>query len=283
VNPRVERHVGPHERLETHRSADVDEPRERRRIVDQERRQRRHHVGAVQERQSLLHLEDQRWQPRRPERLPRRPAHAADHRVALADEARRDVGQWGKVAGCPHGPAAGHHRQDAVLETSHQPLDHHGTDAGVTAGQRRGEQQEHRASLLGPERVADSGRVRQDEIPLKGPTGLGGNCGVFELPDAGGDAVDHFAGPIEPFEGGTASLEPVHNLGAEPHGRGAAGHRDHVGHRECAAQSDHRRSAPRDRVNHIARQHTARPHDPSPGPARRPRVWRRSLAPAGTA
>jgi hypothetical protein len=120
LHPLVVRLVGPEQRLDAHRGGDVGHRDEQPDVVDGQREQHLHRLGAVDERQALLRREDQRLDAGLGQQLGRGPAPqvgvTAPAQPALADQRLRQVRELGEVAGRTDGALAGDHLQQVVLE-----------------------------------------------------------------------------------------------------------------------------------------------------------------------
>ncbi len=167
MNPRIERLVTSQRRIHTHCTR---HQRGGKNVVGQKQalqRQRRRHLGSIQQRQPLLGLQLQL----RNIQLP--PGSAGRHRLAGqpdgADtgQTATEMGQGGQIAGRAHGTLSRHIGNQPVIDGSQQLLDDLPPDTGKTTGQRihfqQHDQPNHR---LGQQRPG-ARRVRQHQIDLQ--------------------------------------------------------------------------------------------------------------------
>ncbi len=224
VDPRVGRGVGPHERLQAHASRDVGELRRGDRVREEKRPDARHLVGAVQEGQALLGLEDERAEARRSERGGSRQAPAVVPRLPLADQDERRVRQRDQVArGAERAPLR-HHRGDAAIQALDEEPHDGGADPGVPARERPGEAAPHGARLRRRHRGTEPAGVASQEVELKRAPLVGRDADVLQLPDAGRDPVDERVAVGQPVhEGPPAAHAPLRLVGKR---EGPAGARD---------------------------------------------------------
>ena len=96
---RRERDVRPEQRLDAHRRRDAGRPDEPVGVGEQERPDRAHQLGPVEEREALLGLEDERLEADLAQGDERRHVLAADLDPAAADERQGEVGERRQVAG----------------------------------------------------------------------------------------------------------------------------------------------------------------------------------------
>ena len=131
-------------------------------------RQRSGGLGAIDQRQSFLGAERQRFyaglfQGRRSGH-----ALAVNQHVAFADQRQRHVRQRCQVAGGTDRALRGHIGHEPGVVHSEQGVDHHFAHAGVTTRQAGGLEREHQAHDLGRQRCTDTDAVGADQIELQG-------------------------------------------------------------------------------------------------------------------
>jgi hypothetical protein len=210
--------LAPFERLERRGADDVGRGRERFRLEERQRPDRRDQLRAVHQRQPLLRLQHQGAQAPPPLRLGRRQARAVERRLPLAHEHQRQVRQGSQVAGRPDRSLPGNHRQHAGVEMREERLHHLGADPRVPARQHvRAQQHEHAHGGL-VERLSDPGRVAANQIELQLGDALGGDADVLEMAEAGVDAVHlpafgddaphHLVRGLHPFASAGGEADP---------------------------------------------------------------------------
>ena len=192
---RGERHVGPEQRLDRHRRDDARRPTQPIRVGQEQRPDRAHHLGPVEERQPFL-------RPRAPAARgrPRASASSAGHPLAVeldlaaADERQREVGERREVARTRR-------RSPAPGTTGWMPGAQERRAAGrrAAAGSRCG-----RGPACSPAAGASPGRPRAGTAARRRPRGSSGGspgagrCGRVDrrrgqVAEPGRDAVDHGA------------------------------------------------------------------------------------------
>jgi hypothetical protein len=132
-----------------------------------------HPFRAVEERQALLGLEDDRREAGGGQRLgPRAAPSTGVERFAGAREDGPDMRQRGEVTRGAEAAELGHHRGDARGEKTGQRLHQDGTGPRQPGGQGAGPQQHHRPDDFRFHGVAHAGGVAQHQGQLE-PPGLG--------------------------------------------------------------------------------------------------------------
>ena len=167
-----ERHIRAQQGLDAHRPDDARGPDQSVRVGQDERPDRTHHLGPVEERQAFLGLERQRLEAGFAQRQHRRHERAADLHLAPADEGQRQVRERREVPGRPDAPLLGDDRMDAQAQEVEEAIDEQGPAAAVTQRERVGPQQEHRPDDLAREGGADPGRMAHQQVLLE-TTGVG--------------------------------------------------------------------------------------------------------------
>ena len=249
----VEGRGRPHERLEARRPGDVGERRERVRVVQRERPERGHVLGAVDEREALLRGEHHRGEPGACEGRAARfvSALGAQH-LAFADEDEREVRERREIARGPDGALGGHARDDVVLEQADQQIDDLRTHTRVPHRDDLRPEKNHGPNLGTGEIGPDAARVTPHEVALQGGDvalrdarlGEGAKAGVHTVhsrPVVTGrrDAVDWAA----------RRLDASARLGAERDGSPRPRHPDEVGEGDGTTDEDRGRV----RARHSAR------------------------------
>ena len=190
---RGERDVRAQQRLHGQRRGDARRAGQPVGVGQDERPQRAHHLGPVEQGEALLGLEGQRLQPDLAQGD--QPGHdlAVDLRVAATDERQGEMGERRQVARRADAALLGHDRVDPQPQEVEQPVDDERPAAAVAEGQRVGPQQEHRPDDLAREGRADAGGVADQEVLLE-PPGVGRlDEGRGQVAEAGRHAVHHGA------------------------------------------------------------------------------------------
>ena len=149
---RRERDVRPEQRLDGHRRDHAGRPHQPVRVGEDERPDRAHHLGPVEERQALLRLERQRLQAGVAQRLCGRLDGPIPLHLAQPDERQRQVRQRREVAGRPDAPLLRHDRVDPEAQEVEQAVHEERPAAAVAERERVGPQQQHRPDDLARER-----------------------------------------------------------------------------------------------------------------------------------
>ena len=167
LHPLVVRAVGAEQRLDAHRGADVGDLDQQADVVDRQRQQHLHRLGAVDQGQPLLGGQHERLDALLGQQLGARPAAqvpvAAAAQPALADQRLGQVRELREVAGRADRPLAGDHRHQVVGQQLEQLGRQLVAYAGVAAGQGPGPQQQQAAHHVVGQRLADPGAVRADQ------------------------------------------------------------------------------------------------------------------------
>ena len=208
MDARVEGHVGALERVERQRADHVGALHQAAGVREREPAHGGDELGAVDERQALLGLEDERRESGGPQRLGRGHKAPLDEALALADEHERQVRERGEVAARAHRALRGDDRVHAPVEHRDQSLERLEANSRETFREDVRAQQHERPGVAGLERRPDARRVRAHEIDLQLEQLRGRNVDVGEVAEAGGDAVDDVA----------ALDGRVHHSARGPHG-----------------------------------------------------------------
>ena len=190
VDARIERGKKSGQRLHRQRRGDVRKLRRAVQIVPRERADRRHALGAVDQRQTFLCKQVERRKLRLCHRL--RAAHALSliDRFAASEQHQRHVRERGEVARGAQRTLLGDDRMHALVQHADQRFDQRSANAGIALRKRVCAQQHHGADGFFAERFADGDAVRQDQIFLKLRALVARNRDLRELAEAGRNAVD---------------------------------------------------------------------------------------------
>ncbi len=199
-------------------------------------------LGAVDEGQALLGLQDHGAEARLGQGLAAGQLTAGHPGQALAHQHQGHVGQGGEIAAGTHAALAGHHGQDAAVEALGQQADGLGADAAVGLQQAVDAGGHEGASLVRGQGLTHPGRMAAQQVELEQPELIVGDDHRGELAEAGVDAVD----------GAVFGHDLVHHRAVRRHpGQGrliqddalAGGDARQQGRREGAAvQEDHQAS-----------------------------------------
>ena len=117
-------------------------------------------------------------------------ALAAIDGLAFADDAEREVGERGEVAGGADGALRGDHGMHAAIQQQGEGLGEDGAHAAIAQGQGVGAQGHDDAGFGLGERRAEAAGVAADEVELEVGEFVIGDADFAELAEAGIDAVD---------------------------------------------------------------------------------------------
>jgi hypothetical protein len=216
------RHVRPEQRLHGHRRRDRGRAGQPVRVREQERPDRAHQLGPVEERQPLLRLEDERLEARLPQGQERRHHVPFELHLAAPDERQGEVGERREVAGRPDAPLLRHDGVDAEGKEVDQPVDELRPAAGVAEGERVRPQEEHRPDDVARERRPDADGVAREEVLLE-PAGVcRRDVRGRQVAEAGGDPVDDRALRDEPLHHGAGLGHAGPRVDVERHAGAAA-------------------------------------------------------------
>ena len=153
-----EGHVRAEQRLDRQRRRDARRPGQPIGIGQGQGPDRRHHLGAVEERQALLRLERERLEAGLAQGEQGRHALAVELDLAPPDQGQGQVGERRQVARRAERALLGHDRMDPGRQHLEQALDHDRPAAAVAQGQGVRPEEEHRPDDLGRERRPDAPR-----------------------------------------------------------------------------------------------------------------------------
>ena len=199
--------------------------RQARRVEHGERAVTGHQVRAVEQREPLFRLEDERGHARAGQRLGGGKLPVAGPGRPFAEQAERHVGERRQVARRAHRPELGDDGMDPLIEAGHDRLDDDGPHAGRTARERSREQQHDRAHVRLFERRANARGMAQDEVSLEVGALAMRNDDVLELADPGRDAVDRLRAGRQPLDEGATRAEGPARRRSQRHRLSAAGDR----------------------------------------------------------
>ena len=167
MNRRMEARQRALQRLERHGARDVAGTAEPERPHEPERRDRRHELRPVDQREPFLRLQSHRLESRRSERLGPRHPDALEHRLALTDERQRQMRERCEIAARTDRPARRHVRDDPGVEDGEEQLDRLDARAGVALCDRVRAQHHRGAHDIVGVRLADAARVTAEQSQLK--------------------------------------------------------------------------------------------------------------------
>jgi len=158
--------------------------------VQAQHAERQHALGAVEQAETLLGPQAQRFQAVLRQRLGGGSDLPVDPDEPLSYQRKRQMGERGQVARSPHRSLAGDHRQQAQPEQIEQSLDHYRPHPRVALRQAACPQQKHRLHQLIGYGVPHSGGVAAQQLQLEliGPGRV--DAGRCERSEPRGDAVD---------------------------------------------------------------------------------------------
>ena len=167
LDPRVERRVAAETRVDRERPGDE---RGRHRTLGRKQggeRERRRHLRAVEQRESLLRPEHDRRQSRRCERVA--PWHRAtiESCFTLADQHGGQMRERRQVAGCADRSLRGDARHDTGVRKCDERFDHAPAHAGMPACERSRLQRDREADDGVVEQRARAGGMRKHERTLQ--------------------------------------------------------------------------------------------------------------------
>ena len=233
-----EHRVGAEQCLDAHRRDHVGVREQPAHVVAREGQHPEHAVGAVDEREAFLRLEDDRLEAGGPECRPRIDVVATLDHLALAEQHQRDVRERREVTTATQRAVLGHPRRDAGREQLEQPVGQHRSRPAATHGEGAGAEQHHRSHDLGLDRVAETSRVRSDQRSLQARPARGLDVHIGERAEAGRDAVDGLPRRRQPLDDVARRLHRGPGLIAEHRPRTTAGYRHDVVDGEAVARED---------------------------------------------
>ena len=167
VDARVESRVGTPQGVGGHRADQVRCAHQAASLQGGGGEQRGHGLGAVDEREPLLRLQNEGLPADCGETLQGRHPFTPDHELAASDEWQGEVSEGSEIAARAHRATAGNPRQRIGIEKGEERVDHFGANPRVPAGQSIGTEQEHAAHRLRVERLPDSRGMAEDQTLLK--------------------------------------------------------------------------------------------------------------------
>jgi len=189
-------------------------------------------MRAVDERQPLLRAERHRGKPRLLQRRAAGHPLALVHRLALADQREREMGQRGEITTRADGAALGDDRGDARVEHADQQLDHRDADARMATRQAVRQQQHHRAHGIRREWFADAAGMAANQVALKLGQVIAGDFDAAEVTKSGRDTIDGAPLRADALDKGTRRRHTVRRIGRQAHPRALTRDRHHIAQRE---------------------------------------------------
>ena len=207
VNALVEGDVGAPQRVYGERANHVGRVHQDFHLQRCQQSDGQHALGAVDERDGLLGLQHQRLDVGLLQRAGGRHALAVKHGLAFADQHQSQMRQRRQIAAGPHAALRGNDGVHPTVQHLAKCVDDHRPHSREALGHGIGAQQKHGARDIFPQRFADTGTMRAQQIDLEGANLVRWDPHVGELADAGihgiGDAVlfhqfiDHGARPLD--------------------------------------------------------------------------------------
>ena len=183
-----------------------------------------HAVGAVDEREALLLLEQHRRDPGLGQQLRHRALGALPVAGApLPHEHDRAVGERGEIPGAAQRAVLVDDRGDVGVQQREHRLDHDGSHPGAAGGEGAGAQQHEGAHHLGLHLGPGAGGVGADQGALQGVAHARRDRRVGERTESGGDAVDGGVPGGEGVDVGAHGGDLLARGGVELHQGAAAG------------------------------------------------------------
>ncbi len=232
--------VGAQERLDGHRGGHARATGQSIRVREQERPDRGHQLGPVEEGEALLRPEDDRLEADLAEPDQGRHVVAVELDLAPTDQGQRQVGERREVARRPDRALGRDDGMEIPGEEIEQPFDEERPAAGVAERERVRPEQEHRANDLARQRLADAGGMAHQEVLLE-PLRVGRRDELRrEVAEPGRDAVDDLAAGDEAVDQVARLLHPAARGLVEDDGGAVAGDRLDVGDRQVGPRQDDR-------------------------------------------
>ncbi len=176
--------------LERHGACDVGEAGEPCGAPERERTHSGERLSSIEEREAFLGFEADWFDAGASQRDAAGHTLAAVDRLAFADDAERQVGQRGKIAGGADRAFRRDHGVHAAIQHECQGLGKDGADAAVPKCQRIGAQGHDDSRFGFRERWAEPAGVAAHQVELQAGEFVIGDADFAELPEAGIDAVD---------------------------------------------------------------------------------------------
>ncbi len=153
----------------------------------------RRELRSVEQRESFLGTEHERFEPRQRQSFHRWESALFGEHIADAEHGRRHVSERGEIARCADRALRRHDGNDVVREHRFQERDRLVANTGGALAQTHQLQRHHQPGDVGRQRLADAGRMRQHDVLLQlGQIG-GVDTNAGELAEAGVDAIDGLA------------------------------------------------------------------------------------------
>ena len=190
LNAGVEGHGSATQRLQRHCSGNIRQPDKRLRIVERQRSNGRHRLGAVQESKTFFGFKPQRSQPGTAQRFAATDAFSAIESFSFSNENQREMRQRRKIAARAHRTLFRHDGMNACVEQGDQHLDGLFAHSAEALGENVCAQQEHGADFGLGKRLAQAAGMASHQIHLQVAEAVSRNANVRELAEAGIDAVD---------------------------------------------------------------------------------------------
>ena len=176
--------------LERHGSCDVGEAGEPCGAPERERTHSGERLSSIEEGEAFLGLEADRFDAGALQRDAAGHPLAVVDRLAFADDAEREVGQRGKIAGGADRAFGRDHRVHAAIQHECQSLGKDRAHAAVSKCQRIGAQGHDDSRFGFGERWAEPAGVAAHQVELEACDFVTGDAHFAEFPEAGIDAVD---------------------------------------------------------------------------------------------
>ena len=202
LNGLVQRRVGAAKGFETGGGRHFGRLQQHCSVVQRQHADRRHKLGAVDQRQALFGRELDRLDPRPFESFGTGKDLVASFNggFALTQQHQREMRKWSQIAAGADRALRRYHRRDTVIEQVDQPLDHHLTHTGKTLGQGVRAQEQHGAHDVARQSRADARRMGADQVVLQVGELIGRDRDGAEVAKSGVDAVGGFAAGNNRFD-----------------------------------------------------------------------------------
>jgi len=122
-----------------------------------------------------------------------------------------------------------------LIQHGHDRLDDRGSHAGSAPREARRRERHHAAHDFGRQRVADTRRMRANEVALYLADLVSGNPDAGERAKSGIDAVESFAATRAAIDDGTSGVDANTSVVTERNRSRVAGDRSNIGDREWLA------------------------------------------------
>ena len=209
VNALIERCVAALQRIDRHGARNQSGGKHVFRTEETGERERRRHLGAIDERQTFLGLQLDGFESRQLQTFRCRQHRAAHAHSAHAQQRGAQVRQRGEIARGADRTLCGDQRVDLTLEQRHQRIDELLSHTGMAARQGIDLERQNQAYDRIRQGFTDAGRMRQDEVPLQQFELFRRNARLRKQAEAGVDAIGRIAGlddPVDQSRGGRDAL-----------------------------------------------------------------------------